>query len=223
MRTFSYLALAFSVSQLAHAGAILQEDFESAAIGFYGTAGSVITGTAFSLVSGSIDINGAGPGNYGWLCVSTAVGQCVDTTGSTGSVPGRGVFQTTNALNLDPGVYTLSFSLVHWNDTQSGGGPQDASILVSLGWLYSELFTVDGTWVNQQVVRTITVGSSTSANLQFADQGGTAGYAGAIVDNVSLSSSADNVSSVPEPATYGLIGMGLMALGIVQRSRRANY
>jgi hypothetical protein len=206
MRKFIYLVLTLSMSVGAHAGSILAENFESATAGFY--ASGAIAGTAFSVVSGSIDI--VGPGSYGWLCAAPASGNCVDTTGSTGSTPGRGVFETTNLLNLTPGPYVLTFSLAHWNDTQDGGGPQDATISVSLGGLYSETFTVDSSWVDQQVVRNITVASSTSANLLFTDLSGTAGFAGAIVDNVTL-------DSVPEPSTLCLLGLGLAVLPFARR------
>jgi hypothetical protein len=213
MRKLNYAVLILSMSVGLHASSILSENFESATAGFY-TSGA-IAGTAFSVVSGSIDINS--PSSYGWLCSAPAAGNCVDTTGSTGSAPGRGVFETTNLLNLPTGQYVLSFSLVRWNDTQNGGGLQDASINVSLGGLYSETFTVDGGWVDQQVVRSITVASDTSANLLFTDLGGTAGFAGAIVDNVTL-------DSVPEPSTFWLLGLGVAAMPFARRfrMRRAN-
>ena len=209
MRKFNYLVLTLSMSVGAYAGPILAENFESATAGFY-TSGA-IAGTVFSVISGSIDIDD--PGSYGWLCVAPASGKCVDTTGSTQTAPGRGIFETTNLLSLTPGQYLLSFSLVRWNDTQNGGGPQDATISVSLGGLYSETFTVDSGWLNQQIVRNITVASGTSANLRFTDLGGTAGYAGAIVDNVTL-------NSVPEPSTLCLLGLGLAAMPFARRSCR---
>jgi hypothetical protein len=192
------------------AAPILQENFQGASGSGIQTSAGVIPGTIFSLISGSIDINTGA--DYGWLCVAPASGICVDTTGSTATQPGRGVFETTNAINLSPGSYLLSFSLVRWNDTQNGGGLQDASITVTLGSLYNETFNVDGTWTNQTINRIINVASGTSVYLRFTDNSGSAPYAGAIVDNVLL-------DAVPEPATYGMIGLGLSALALVRRKR----
>ena len=207
MRKLDCVVLTLLMGVGVYAGPILSENFESATAGFY-TSGA-IAGTAFSVVSGSIDIND--PSSYGWLCAAPASGACVDTTGSVGTTPGRGIFETTNLLNLTPGQYFLSFSLVRWNDTENGGGPQDASISVSLGGLYNETFTVDSGWVNQQIIRNITVASDTSANLRFTDLGGSAGFAGAIVDNVTL-------DTVPEPSTLCLLGLGLAVVQFARRS-----
>src|SRR5690349_15565458 len=120
MKALGFFVLTLSLSIGAQAGVIFSENFETAVTGTYSTAGGVITGTTFSLVSGSIDI--VGGASYGWLCAAPASSICLDTTGSTASFPGRGVVGTTSLLSLSAGTDVLSFSLVRWNDTQLGGG-----------------------------------------------------------------------------------------------------
>ena len=202
--------LFFSLSSLsAWGGTVFSENFASATAGLYGAG--ILPGTGFSVVSGSVDINAGA--QYGWLCAAPATGFCLDTTGSTSSVPGRGVFETTLAY-LVQGPTSISFSLVRWNDTVNGGGPQDASVTVTFGGLFSETFTVDGSFSNTTILRNFNVPVATSAKLRFTDNSGTLHAAGAVVDNVVIT------SAIPEPSTLTLAGLSLL-LGAIARRRSA--
>jgi hypothetical protein len=212
MHRLKLALLGVALVSAAPAATIFTEDFSGATIGFYNAG--VITGTGFSIVSGSADIVGPGVGNYGHLCVAPAGGQCLDTHGSGAT---RGVIETTNLLDFNtPGVYTLSFALVRWNDSEpQGAGLQDSVVTVTIGGLFNKTYTVDGTWVNQTVTEVINIAApSGTARIRFADGGGSAPYAGAILDNVTLD------SPVPEPGTVALMSAGLLAAGLLSRRKK---
>ncbi len=200
-----------------NAATVFSENFEGSTIGFYATP-STITGSIFQLIgnTGSADINGpdngVGPVDYGWLCASPAAsGKCLDTTGS-GS---RGTIETILSYNFTPGTYQLSIGITRWNDTVAGGGLQDANLRINIGSLFSNSYAVNSSWINGIVVETFTVATGTTAKLTIADASGTAGFAGAIIDNISV----DSVNGIPEPSTYALIGSGVAALFFARRKR----
>ncbi len=191
-----------------NAATVFSENFEGSTIGFYATP-STITGSIFQLIGSSGTADVVGPADYGWLCASPgASGKCLDTTGS-GS---RGTIETILAYTFAPGTYQLSIGITRWNDTVAGGGLQDANLRINIGSLFSNSYAVNSSWINGIVVETFTVATSTTAKLTIADLSGTAGFAGAIIDNI-------RVSDIPEPSTYALIGSGVAALFFARRKR----
>ena len=196
-----------------NAASIFSENFEGAVIGSYATP-SAVTGSAFSLVAGSADINGPGVSDYGWLCDGD-VGRCLDTTG--GGTGGRGTLETALINFAAPGLYQLTLNISRWNETNEGGGANDTMLRISVGSLTTADYTVDGSWVNGIYFQTFNVLAPTSAKLTIQDLGlpASTAYAGAIIDNISI-------DLIPEPSTYALIGSGVAALFFARRKRQAS-
>jgi len=203
------------------AAAIFSENFEGAIPGYDATTGAVIAGTQFTLVAGSIDVNGPGnggsiPGYYPELCVSPTSGNCIDTTGANPA--GRGTISTTNQILFsNPGEYILSFDLEGWYD--SGYTDATATVQVDLGSLIvGDQYTVDG-GLNPYapvVIPFQVTAPNTSVTLTFTDLSGTYSFAGGILDNISIS---DPVA-VPEPASLPLFGVGALILLAKKRARQ---
>jgi len=200
------------------AATIFSENFEGAVPGYDPTLG-VIAGTQFTLVSGSIDVagpaKGAAPEFYQELCTAPATGNCIDTTGV--NPPGRGTISTTNQISFSaPGEYALTFDLEGWYDT--GIPDAYATVQVDLGSLIvADQFTVYG--IDNPyapVVIPFQVTSPTAATLTFTDLNGNYSFAGAILDNISIS---DPVA-VPEPASLPLFGVGALILLAKKRARQ---
>ena len=215
MRYVKFAILFLSVALAAPAGVIFSEDFEGATPGYDSTAG-VIAGTQFTLVSGSIDINGPGNGTtipeyYQELCVAPTSGNCIDTTG--GGAPGRGTLSTTQAIVFDtPGEYLLSFDLAGWYETDVTDAY--ATVQVDLGTLIAgNQFTVygaDNPYAPVEIAFQVT--APTSANLTFTDLSGNHSFAGAILDNI-------EIDAVPEPASALFVGAGALILLAKKRAR----
>lgn len=203
-----------AVSTLSAAN-IFSENFEGSTVGFYSIAGTpTVTGSIFTLIGNSGTADVVGPTDYGWLCAAPgASGKCLDTTGSAA----RGTIETALSYNfLANTAYTFSIGITRWNDTVNGGGLSDANLRINIGSFFSKSYAVNSSWVNGIVVETFTVGSVGGlAKLTITDTGGSASYAGAIIDNISL----DEGIIVPEPSSYALIGSGVAALFFARRKR----
>lgn len=207
MRHAKFVLLFLVFVLASHAGAIFTENFEGATPGYDSTVGP-ITGTLFSLLAGTIDVNGPAKGStpawYPQLCIAPTSGNCIDTTG--GSNPTRGTIATTSPIVFAPGQYVLSFDLEGWYDLPYTDAT--ATVQVDLGSLIvGQQFTVDGA-DNPYAAVTIPflVTTSTSATLQFTDLSGNYPFAGAILDNISIG----DPPTVPEPSYVLLFGAGAM-------------
>jgi len=159
---------------------------------------STIGGTNVDIVGGAL---------YGSLCVAPESGNCIDLDGSGGL--SQGILRSNTAFTLQPGVqYYLSFDL---NGSQRG---LVTSTTVNFG-SYSQTFVLGSNGVSGVSDELVTVSAPTSAYLTFASN--TPGNVGALLDNVAITSS----SSVPEPASFGLLGLGLAGVGFARRKRKS--
>ncbi|KAA0235900.1 MAG: PEP-CTERM sorting domain-containing protein [Armatimonadetes bacterium] len=123
-------------------------------------------------------------------------GMFVDMDGSTSNA---GVLTTKTAFALSGGTtYVLRFSI---SGNQRGGA--DDSMTVSLGSLYSEVFTRSAAAPWEVVERNIFVAAGTNANLAFDHAGGD--HLGMLLDEV-------EIAVVPEPTSLAAICGGVIAL-----------
>jgi hypothetical protein len=207
------------------AATIFSEDFEGdLAVHAENQGVGVLAGTQFEVVNGRVDlITAASPYTSQCQMVGSGSANCIDTTGG-GSPRVPGTIQTIAAIDFEPGIYLLEFDLYGWffnnltPENPLDDITQSASVRVTLAGIFDETFFRDGSQnAYPTIVRQLIVDDPTSVRLVFEDIGGSAGYAGAILDNISISSIAPDVEEVPEPASMALVIAGFAALAFVRR------
>jgi hypothetical protein len=185
---------------------LLDENFNELTPGLSQTSAG-----AFSAIGGTnIDI--VGGGLFGFLCVAPAAGNCIDMDGSNGNP--QGILRSNGTFTLQPGVdYHLSFDLIgsqrdNTTSTTVNFGPYSQTFILASG-------NDTGGIVSNALV---TVTTPTTTYLTFTSN--TPGNVGTVLDNVLVTSSSS--SAAPEPATLGLLTLGLAGLGFARR-RKANH
>lgn len=130
-------------------------------------------------------------------------------------------FTLSQTLSLVPGaMYTVGFSIAHAG-TQSviGMDPGDAAMQIfvgSLGLLAPSFVNADpGDWLTFSSSFTA-AGGPTTVTFQIVGSG--TAYAPVSVDDFFVGGPS---ATVPEPATFALLGAGLVVTGVVVRRRRA--
>jgi hypothetical protein len=190
------MAIGLLVCANAYASIIFQDNFNAenggtGALNYNSFANWAVSQGTVDLIGG-INFFDFYPGN----------GLYVDLDGSTSAA---GLFETQSSFLLQPGAYTLEFLL---------GGSQRGDtnlVTVALGSLYNDTFTVNSS--DPLALRTIpiNVATPTSAILSFQNAGGD--NVGAILDNV-------KISTIPEPASLSLFGLGILGLfGLRRKSK----
>ena len=162
-------------------------------------------GANWTVENGSVDL--VKNGDYGISCLG-GEGHCVDLDGSTG---GAGEILSIDLGPLDPAEYVFSY----WLSGNQRDLGQDIASALSLG--STEVFTYeyhfifgDEEWT--QYKQRFTLDAVTSpVQLNFSHHGGD--YVGIVLDDVQL-----KIAS--EPATIGLLGFALLAMGAMRRRIR---
>lgn len=186
-----------------HADTLLSETFAGATRGLYGGA---ITGTAFTVTSGTVDIIGL-PSGSPFGCVRLPGANCLDLVGNTGS----GAIASTASFELVAGsTYTVSFGGLLQGF--SPGSPETTSFEVSLGSLTSTQ-TANANGAAYSIHFTPLTNQS-GARLAFTTLTAPNSVHGVVLDSVVLS-----VSAVPEPQTWAMMFAGLAGLAGIARRR----
>jgi len=199
LKILTSFALAAAINTGAQAGVVFQDNFD--AEGPVGT--SLLNYTSFtnwSVDEGFVDL--VSNGDYGINCAG-GLGKCVDLDGSKNNA---GTFNS-NRFILAAGNYSLSFDI---SGNQRGSAAD--SMMVTLGGLINESFTLSAGDPWQTVIRSFTVASDMTDFISFNHDG--KDNIGIMLDNVS-------VSAVPEPGTLALLGLGLVGLGAARRRQKA--
>lgn len=203
-RTLLAAVLAAGSFGSAQADTLLSENFAAAAGGLYGVG--AITGTAFTVTSGKVDIIGT-PSGSPFGCVRLPGANCLDLVGDSG----MGEITSTASFDLVAGsTYTISFGGLLQGFMP--GSPQTTSFAVSLGSLISNQ-TANANGAAYSINFT-PLTSQSGAKLAFTTLTAPDFVHGVVLDSVVLS-----VSAVPEPQTWALMVAGLAGLAGVARRR----
>lgn len=183
---------------------------------FDGVSSSLNTTPAgWQVVSGTGTVDTIANGGFGITCYG-ATGGCVDLDGSTSNA---GYLRTTSTFGFLAGVdYSLTAYL---SGNQRGGSADSLAFGISDGSGNLCSTAVSGVAPGApfaQYTCFFTAASNFSGFIFFDHAGGD--NIGMILDNVRLES-RDNGTSVPEPGTLALFGLGLAGLGLSRRRRTA--
>jgi len=149
---------------------------------------------------GSVDLIGSPPPFYDLL---PGHGYYVDLDGTTGS-GNNPAGQLSSVMTVGPGAYKLTFDLAGNNR-----GYPSQTTTVGLGDFSTSLTPVNTSGFTTE---TYWFKTSTAGQLVFTDLG-PSNQQGNLLDNITL-------ASVPEPATWGMMIIGLMGIGATLRGRR---
>jgi len=186
--TFFLSLITWTLSSLsASAGTLFLENFNSLSPNANFFEGDIIPstiGNGFRVVEGSVDIRAETRFGLG-----IGAGNVADLNGFTPSL-----ITSVETFNFSPGTVNLSFDL-------AGSQRGDTNpVLVSLGNLYSELFTLPSSAPFRRITRTFDVSLPTTANLVFDSRGSGNDLSGLLLDNVVLAT-PDVTTPVPESSS----------------------
>ena len=174
---------------------IFSENFDANAAGLNAVP------AGWTVTAGTVDIIGAGSG-FDFL---PGNGRYIDLDGSTSNA---GVLSKSFSL-LAGTTYTASFDLA--GNRRNGAVESVAVNFGTASMSYS--LPQNAGWTGFSL--SFMTGGAGDYTLSFENSGGD--NIGMLLDNVKVE---QHVAAIPEPQTYALMGMGLLAIGFAARSRR---
>lgn len=210
------LCLCLSLLFTGHAVAstIFQENFSGATPGGGPDAGGAygigtIPGTQITVTGGNVDLVGVVNGTN-FACVDNPLGNCLDLIGNTGS----GSISSLSGLNLIAGdTYTITFGM----DAQGNVGNLEFS--VGLG-AFSQVVTAMPAPDPSETLTYTPSANQANAFLTFTSITNVDNVHGPVLDNIVVTQTGGlPPSSIPEPASIALLGIGFLGL-IAFRYRR---
>jgi hypothetical protein len=193
------LVVLLALSHSASADVIFSDNFDSENGGTGALNYTDFDNWTVPSVSGTVDLIG-----NGYFDFQPGYGLYVDMDGSTGNAG----TMTSTGISFESGVlYTLSFDLAgNWRN----GSTETVTASVGLSGLLAEQ-EISLTQSTAFTTFTYTfVGDGSTQSIYFEGSGGD--NIGMLLDNVSI-------SSVPEPATLALFGLGLAGFGFARRRK----
>ena len=153
----------------------------------------------WDVVSGGVDL--CGPEYYSYHGMPSWVGLYVDLDGGTTE---GGILKSKTNFALLHGKYELKFGIKGSNNLD----PSDTDIVVvSLGSVYNETFTLPYNYPFTTITRNINIPSSTTGYLIFDHSSGN-DWMGPLLDNIKLT----QTTAVPEPSLMVLLGISMMSI-----------
>jgi hypothetical protein len=188
--------------------------------------------TVSNYYNGGLGGNGSGPGpNYGITFESNALAIISNQNGGSGNFAGNPSGDTIvfflsgvgDVMNV-AGGFTSGFSFFYSaiNDpgtvTVYSGADATGTVLATLNLPITASNAGNSVCGSDQFCPFVPFGVSFSGTAMSVDFSGTANQIG--FDDITLGSSVPDSGSSPEPATYALMGGGLLAAGLFRSRRR---
>jgi len=201
MKILNFIAvfLLAGACTISNATVIFSDDFDAEG----GAAGiSTLNYNSFSnwtVSGGTVDIV-ATANPWGIKCAGDT-GKCIDMDGSTGNAG----MLTSDPFSLSAGDYLLSFD-VSGNQRQGSD-----TMLLQLNGFLSDSISLANNAPWQTVNYAFSVGAATSDSIIFNHSGG---------DNIGIMLDNVKVSTVPEPASFALLGLSLLGFAAMRRKQK---
>ncbi|WP_460207551.1 PEP-CTERM sorting domain-containing protein [Scytonema sp. NUACC21] len=166
----------------------------------------------WNVVNGSVDLIGKGLSSTSFDFLPSN-GLYVDMDGSTYKA---GKLESKTTFIFNPGeIINLSFKLAGTQRIDN----KNNSVIVSLGSLFTETFSLPASQGFQSFTRNVTITSASNGKLVFEGTGND--NIGMLLDDVKLSVTSPNTTLVPEPGSMlGLLTVGAFGMTSLLKYRQ---